>query len=197
MEIGEKIKSARKDKRMTQQTLADKMNVSKSTVSKWESGTNMPNVKMITDIADILDKPLNYFASDSWMSSLDDDEVAYLPILDKVTCLHPLLTTENVKLYRKRLREVIPKHVSFIVINEDDAVTSKGAEVMMIESDDAPDDYMVGFIDELGQKPLLRKIKHVGEQVMFYADNPQYPPIIKEKGDANIIGLAKRIIIDL
>lgn len=197
MELGNKIKEARKAVKMTQQELADRMGVSKSTVSKWESNTNIPNVKVITEISHILNKPLNYFASDTWIDTLNTEEIAYLPILGNVTSLKPLMTTENISHYMERLRKVVPKHVTFVVVADDNAIVTEGAEVMMIESEDAPDDYIVAFVEELGQKPKLRKIKHIGEQIMFYSDNINYPPIIKTKEESNIIGLAKRIIIDL
>lgn len=196
-ELGEKIIIAREEKNMTQQDLADALGTSKSTISKWENEQDQPNMKDATKMADILDKPLNYFASDSWIGSLSNEEIAYLPILGNVTSLKPLMTTENISHYMERLRKVVPKHVTFVVVADDNAIVTEGAEVMMIESEDAPDDYIVAFVEELGQKPKLRKIKHIGEQIMFYSNNSNYPPIIKTKEESNIIGLAKRIIIDL
>lgn len=42
--IGEKIMQARKTKGMTQDTLAQLVNVSRQTVSHWENGRAMPDV---------------------------------------------------------------------------------------------------------------------------------------------------------
>lgn len=57
--IGEKIKESRKTKNLTQQNLADKLNVSRSAVSNWEIGRNYPDIQMIVLISDLLDISLD------------------------------------------------------------------------------------------------------------------------------------------
>lgn len=42
MNVGEKIKTIRKMAGMTQEELAEKMNVSRQTISKWEKGLSSP-----------------------------------------------------------------------------------------------------------------------------------------------------------
>lgn len=55
MNIGTVIMNKRKALGYTQQTLADMLNVSFQAVSKWENGTNYPEVDMLPAIASILD----------------------------------------------------------------------------------------------------------------------------------------------
>lgn len=197
MELGEKIKAARKNKRMTQQQLADLLDTSKSTISKWENNQHQPNIVDATNLAEILGKPIQYFASDSWMNALNTDEVIYLPVLGRITSFSPLMTTENISRYMERLRKVVPKGVNFVVVAEDAAVVPVGAEVMMIESYDAPDGKIVAVVFEEGEKPILRRVKHSEDSVVFYADEKNFEPIIKPKNKAHILGIAKRIIVDL
>ena len=45
--IGEMISSLRKEKRMTQNDLAEKMNVTDKAVSKWERNLSCPDVNSI------------------------------------------------------------------------------------------------------------------------------------------------------
>ena len=52
--IGEMISSLRKEKRMTQNDLAEKMNVTDKAVSKWERNLSCPDVNSIPKLADIL-----------------------------------------------------------------------------------------------------------------------------------------------
>ena len=49
--IGEKIRTLRKQKNLSQETLATALGVTFQAVSKWESGTTMPDVTMIPAIA--------------------------------------------------------------------------------------------------------------------------------------------------
>ncbi len=53
--IGSLIAKLRADKKMTQKQLADMMNISDRTVSKWERGAGIPDVSLLADIADIFD----------------------------------------------------------------------------------------------------------------------------------------------
>ncbi len=53
--IGEMISSLRKEKNMTQNDLAEKMNVTDKAVSKWERNLSCPDVNSIPKLAEILD----------------------------------------------------------------------------------------------------------------------------------------------
>lgn len=53
--IGETIASSRKEKGMTQNELAEKMNVTDKAVSKWERDLSCPDVNTISKLADILE----------------------------------------------------------------------------------------------------------------------------------------------
>ena len=52
--IGEVISSLRKEKGMTQNDLAEKMNVTDKAVSKWERNLSCPDVNSIPKLAEIL-----------------------------------------------------------------------------------------------------------------------------------------------
>ena len=55
MEIGKKIKARRIELDMTQAQLAEKIHVSRSTISNWEIGRNYPDIQMIVDLSYCLD----------------------------------------------------------------------------------------------------------------------------------------------
>jgi transcriptional regulator with XRE-family HTH domain len=50
--IGKFILKLRKDKRMTQQELADKLNVTDRAVSHWENGRSIPDVALFKPICE-------------------------------------------------------------------------------------------------------------------------------------------------
>lgn len=52
MKIGLFLKALRKEKNLTQEELAEKLNVSNRTVSRWETGNNMPDIGKLIEIAD-------------------------------------------------------------------------------------------------------------------------------------------------
>ena len=55
MKIGNFLKELRKEKGITQAQLAETLNVSARTVSRWETGNNMPDISILVDIADYYD----------------------------------------------------------------------------------------------------------------------------------------------
>ena len=48
--VGELIYQLRKEKGLTQKQLADQMNISDRTISKWERGCDCPDVKLLQSI---------------------------------------------------------------------------------------------------------------------------------------------------
>jgi len=62
--LGNNLISLRRMKKMTQEDLADKLGVSRQTISKWETGDSIPDMEMGMKLADILqvslDELMNY-----------------------------------------------------------------------------------------------------------------------------------------
>lgn len=50
--IGRFLKELRKERKLTQEELAEKLNVSERTVSRWETGANMPDIRLLVELAD-------------------------------------------------------------------------------------------------------------------------------------------------
>lgn len=53
--IGIFLKQLRSEKGMTQEQFAESLSVSGRTVSRWETGTNMPDISLLVEIADFFD----------------------------------------------------------------------------------------------------------------------------------------------
>ena len=52
VKVGSFLKTLRKEKNMTQENAAEQLHVSSRTISRWETGTNMPDIGMLVEIAD-------------------------------------------------------------------------------------------------------------------------------------------------
>lgn len=55
IKVGNFIMEKRKSMGMTQQQLADKLNISFQAISKWENGTTYPNIEILRDLVIVLD----------------------------------------------------------------------------------------------------------------------------------------------
>lgn len=55
MKIGELLRKLRNEKHLSQEQLAEKLNVSSRSVSRWENGNTMPDISLIIELADFYD----------------------------------------------------------------------------------------------------------------------------------------------
>jgi len=60
MSLSEKIKTSRARKIISQERLAEQMNVSHQLVSEWEMGTSLPDLENIVKLSEVLDVSLDY-----------------------------------------------------------------------------------------------------------------------------------------
>ncbi|MCR4814998.1 MAG: helix-turn-helix domain-containing protein [Lachnospiraceae bacterium] len=58
VKTGAFLKELRKEKNITQEQLAEEMGVSRRTVSRWETGSNMPDMDILIDISDFYEVDL-------------------------------------------------------------------------------------------------------------------------------------------
>ena len=57
--IGKFIAKCRKDKKLTQEDLAQKLGITNKSVSNWENGRNMPDLSIFNELCDELDITIN------------------------------------------------------------------------------------------------------------------------------------------
>ncbi len=69
MAIGRKIASARKKRNLTQEQLADMMNVTRQSVSRWESEQSYPEMDKIGILAEILSVSCDYLLKEETESA--------------------------------------------------------------------------------------------------------------------------------
>ena len=60
MDFNEKLQTLRKEKNITQEELAEKLDVSRQAVSKWESGQSLPEIDKIIELAKMHEVSLDY-----------------------------------------------------------------------------------------------------------------------------------------
>lgn len=69
--VGKNIASYRKRKEISQKELAELLNITAQSVSKWEAGVSLPTVDMLYDVAGILDVSIDSLLSDKVLESRD------------------------------------------------------------------------------------------------------------------------------
>lgn len=65
MDFSEKLLTLRKGKDLTQEQLAEKMDVSRQSISKWEGGQAVPELEKIVALSEIFDVTTDYLLKPS------------------------------------------------------------------------------------------------------------------------------------
>ena len=89
--IGRHIKAARKARRMTQEMLAEKMDVSLGYIGKIERGAKLINLARIAQICLILQVPIEDMIAGCVDKELDDIPVINALTQERVDAIHTLL----------------------------------------------------------------------------------------------------------
>lgn len=74
MILGSRIKSLRKEKGLTQQELADLVNVTKVSICCYEKGNRTPNLETLMDLASVLNTTPNYLLGVDIKVVAEDEE---------------------------------------------------------------------------------------------------------------------------
>ena len=70
MEISEKVLQLRKANNLTQEELAEKLNVSRQSVSKWESGQTIPELEKLIALSEVFQVTTDYLLKPSELDEL-------------------------------------------------------------------------------------------------------------------------------
>ena len=97
--FAENLKKIRKDKGYTQETLAEKLNVVRQTVSKWEKGLSLPDVDMLSKIVNVLETDANILL-DGQITTMDQSE-----IVKQLAKINEQLTIKN-RRYKKIMKTI-------------------------------------------------------------------------------------------
>ncbi len=82
MEFSEKLKLYRKENNLTQETFAEKLNVSRQAISKWESEGGLPDIENLKEISKLLNVTIDYLLNNDRKSSGEKMEYEYESITE-------------------------------------------------------------------------------------------------------------------
>lgn len=74
--LGKNIKILRKQRGMSQEIMAQRLNVVRQTVSKWEQGLSVPDAQMLIRIAEMFEVPVSSLIGEKIEEKADTNEIA-------------------------------------------------------------------------------------------------------------------------
>lgn len=192
MTFGERLKRARKDKKLTQKELALKIDAAHNSISNWENDQNMPDPETIQNLCWALDVQPNYFFS------MDTDRIyplSEMPVMKEwrvfggTACgepIHKVIFDETVLAPADIKADGVFRCVGDSMIN---AHIFDGDTVFIREGH--VDDGQIALV-RIGEDYTLKRIYRGPDYIELHSENPLYPKqIIRgEQENAQIVGRA-------
>ena len=74
-ECGKRIQQLRKERELTQEQLAEKLNVSQNTIAKIESGLRRPSIDFLLEISEFFNVSTNYLVFGVHAEDVEDEKL--------------------------------------------------------------------------------------------------------------------------
>ena len=193
--FGDRIRDARKAAGLTQRQLADKIDVSNTSISNWENSFSMPDPDTIQHLCWALGVQPNYFFSVETAlpgNIIPMPEMRKIPLIGSIACGAPILADEHIEEYID-----IPKH-----IHADFALTCKGdsminarifdGDIVYIRQQDTVENGQIAAILIDGEA-TLKRVQLYEDHISLEPENPQYRPLVywgEEMNTIRILGKA-------
>ena len=113
MKLSDKIIGLRKSNGMSQEDLAEKLNVSRQAISRWESGTAMPDASNILQLSKLFGVTTDYLLNDDYQSDNDLPKVKEVQNDNLGQTMIYLVTLEVMVLLMQFMTTVILQNVFF------------------------------------------------------------------------------------
>lgn len=206
--IGNKIRTIRKQKNMTAEDVANRLGVSRATITRYETGIRNTNQDILFKLADILNVSINDFFPNT---ELKPNNIEYLdkhnkhlvriPILGDIACGKPILADQNIEGYTTELFDTEPDGTLFALHCEGDSMEPKipnGAIVIVRQQPTVENDEIAAVLIDDTNSATIKRVKYMSGQTMLIPENKKYDPILlNSENPGHILGKVIKVTYDL
>lgn len=214
MRFCDKLKECRKQKKLSQQALADILNVSQSTVGNWESGSREPDFNTLKVIAEFFGVTIDYllcrevvegaYSYEGWQAMrsaitapFHPDQMTPIPVIGKVAAGYTCLAEQYIEGYALADPDSLTDGYDYFWlrvtgdsmepdIREGDLVLVRVQET--VESGECA----VVLVDE--EDGLIKDIEIGKDHVTLCSKNPNYPPRVFVREEANRVRIVGKVV---
>ena len=117
MRFSEKLVMLRKDAGLSQEQLAEKLNISRQAVSRWESGTAMPDATNLLSLSNLFAVSVDQLLRDERDVSKVDKAITLNPKQNMTTLLIVLIALEVLALLLQVIAVFVTKNILFAFLS--------------------------------------------------------------------------------
>ncbi len=192
--LGDRIRILRSGRGMTQQQLADALDVSRSAVAMWERGEREPNLEMLEAISAALQVPMAALVerrAAQLPANVTPARRRRIPLLGAIAAGQPVYARQDYETYVDVGGAVQADFALEVVGDSMEPLYKSGDIVFIREQPDVMDGQVAAVV--IDDSATLKRVYHLPVGVQLLPLNPAYEPMLftAENSDAaRILGLA-------
>lgn len=204
MTIAERIRELRSSRGLSQQELADKIGVSKSSINMYERGERIPPLRSQEALADYFNVDLDYFAGrtdyttqivrrPSIPAGFEPlPEMAMVPLVGTIACGTPILAEQNVE---ARIGVPAAWRADFALTCKGDSMAPRylDGDIVCIRCQPQVENGQIAAV-LIGDEATLKRFYQNGDTVTLQAENPAYSPLVYRGEELNEIRVEGRVV---
>lgn len=182
---------------------------SPTSVTNWETGTNMAKTGHLNDLAnffgvslhDIVNTDLTEEKEITGKNIIRIEQNVFIPVLGRIACGNPITAEENIEEYRERPAASLPSGDLFYLKATGDSMEPKipdGSYVLVREQADVENGDIAAVLVNSDTEATLKKVRKLDGVVLLEAINDDYEPyIVNPENPARILGKAVEVSFEL
>ena len=196
------FKQLRKEKKLTQEQIADRLGVSKSTVSMYENGGRVPPYEMMERIGRLFDVDMNRLVGQPSSAALPQNlrpvQTRRFPMLGEIACGEPIVANAEYEVYVDASTDV---KADFCLTAKGDSMIGariQDGDVVFIRAQEMVENGKIAAVIIDNEATLKRWYYFPEKQkLVLTPENPAYEPLVyvgDELADIKCIGLAVSVM---
>jgi repressor LexA len=185
------IKTRREQLELTQQQVADYVGVSKSAVSRWESGdvANM-GIDKLSKLSEVLSvSPLDIINETELTLRIvpNKNNTAPIPLLGSIAAGSPILAEQNIEDYFNLDKKIKADFCLRIKGDSMININIMDGDIVFIKKQEDLENGEVGAV-LVEDSATLKRFYRMNGEVYLQSENPAYKPIVISGGEVIVLG---------
>ncbi|MDY4232472.1 MAG: transcriptional repressor LexA [Gemmiger qucibialis] len=195
------IKRLRTERGVTQEQLAAMLNVSRSTIGMYETGSREPDFETCEAIADIFNVDMDYLIGRSPVERKKVvippgfqpmPEMSAVPLVGSIACGTPILAEQNIE---ARIGVPALWRADFALTCHGNSMAAmiQDGDIVCIRKQPEVENGEIAAV-RIGEEATLKRFYRQGDTVMLQAENPAFSPLVYTRDQLNEITIEGRVV---
>lgn len=176
--FGKRLKMLRTERRMTQEELGKAMNLSKSSISNYETGFNTPDINMVRTLADYFNVSIDFLAGESNFKKYPS-EVTRIGVIGKIEAGIPMEAIQEYIDWEEIPESLANTGEFFALQIQGHSMEPKMSpgDVVIVRKQEYVENGEIAIVMVNGNDATIKRVRCTDSGIMLIPSNPTYEPI--------------------